>query len=370
MIKSFRSLRVLLAAMMACAVLVVGPNANASCVGGWAHDVLDPVPGTWPIYYGVAMIGSDDGWIAGTGQNLPALQRLTSSGWAPFDAPLLGDSTRLFGADGLATDDVWVVGDAHQYPASNYGIAMHWDGTTWTPQYAVAGSGPTLRDVVMIGSNDVWASGWQFDGDKQRALITHWDGTTWSEAALPVHPGKLQPTLFGIAGTGPNDVWAVGSVWTGTVVKTYVLHWNGAKWREVRSPSEGSDDTLYDVVALATDDAWAVGASSNGSRTLILHWNGSKWNQVPSPSPSNGSSWLSAIASSGDRLLAVGAEVSNETGTGGSLILEWNGNQWRPIAAPAPEEHEGLSAIDGIPSGGGFVAAGYSFQDEFVDSTC
>ena len=381
--KSFRTLKVLAAASLVCTVLVGGPSANATCIGGWTHGVLDPVPGITSMqgYYGVAMIGANDGWIAGAGEDykgsVPALQRLTPSGWAPFDAPVLGDSTRYFGADGLASNDVWVVGDAYQYPNSNYALAMHWDGATWTSQFALGGGSPTFRDVVMTASDDVWASGRNFEGvqqDQERALIGHWDGASWTKAELPVPASGSQPSLWGIDATGPNDVWSVGRAWTGSGNKTYVVHWNGAQWSEVPSPNTGSDyNSFQDVVAIAPNDAWAVGQSSSSSggyeKTLIAHWDGSTWSQVPSPNPGNRGNSLMAIASSGDRLFAVGYTRSKSK-RGGSLILERKGGEWRVITPPPRGEYETLTAIDGMASGAGFVAAGYSSQGDIVKSTC
>jgi hypothetical protein len=48
-------------------------------------------------------------------------------------------------------------------------------------------------------------------------VIVHWDGQAWS--TVSVDPSAAQLGLGGIWGTGPKDVWAVG---TGGI-----LHWDG-----------------------------------------------------------------------------------------------------------------------------------------------
>jgi hypothetical protein len=54
---------------------------------------------------------------------------------------------------GSAADDVWAVGDA--------GLALHWDGTTWTPIEA-ATLGLEANDLYTVwgtGKDDVWIAG-------------------------------------------------------------------------------------------------------------------------------------------------------------------------------------------------------------------
>jgi hypothetical protein len=65
----------------------------------------------------------------------------------------LGKQSYFEGIDGVAADDIWVVGDA--YPGA--GIIFHFDGTQWTQ--SISGAGNSLADVWMASSNDVWAVG-------------------------------------------------------------------------------------------------------------------------------------------------------------------------------------------------------------------
>ena len=61
-----------------------------------------------------------------------------------------------------------------------------------------------------------------------------------------------------------------------------MLHWNGAGWTEVASPSPGgtTGTALSGVDALSASIVWAVGSTApfgTGGRTLILRWNGTSW---------------------------------------------------------------------------------------------
>ena len=72
-----------------------------------------------------------------------------------------------FGVWGSTAGDVFTVGD--------YGSILHYNGTTWTLQYACySASCPSELDGVWGSSaSDVFAVG-------QAGYILHYDGTTWS----------------------------------------------------------------------------------------------------------------------------------------------------------------------------------------------
>ena len=68
--------------------------------------------------------------------------------------------------------------------------------------------------------------------------------------------------LRGVAGSGPDDVWAVGDG---------VLHWDGSAWTPVDAPAAA----LNAVWAASPSDAWALGPAG-----AILRWNGATWSKV------------------------------------------------------------------------------------------
>jgi hypothetical protein len=84
-----------------------------------------------------------------------------------------------------------------------------------------------------------------------------------------------------------RSAWAVGEVALGG--HSLIVHWNGADWQRVPSPSPSSQgNVLTGVAATSASDAWAVGyagSSSIGSTTLIEHWNGTTWTRQPDRSP-------------------------------------------------------------------------------------
>jgi hypothetical protein len=132
--------------------------------------------------------------------------------------------------------------------------------------------------------------------------------------------------LTGVAGTSADNAWAVGSTSTG---KSLIAHWNGKAWKQVPSPSPGTHTYLASVAATSAGNAWAVGCTTqvvelqDCTGSLILHWNGTEWKRVPAPD-SPGSSLTSVAATSATNAWAVG----------GSLILHWNGTVWKQVPSP------------------------------------
>ncbi|MBX3212208.1 MAG: hypothetical protein KF850_09260 [Labilithrix sp.] len=81
--------------------------------------------------------------------------------------------------------------------------------------YGIWGSGPD--DVWTVGSN---------------GAVFHWDGSTWSAERVETDAGQPRP-LFGIWGTGPDDVWAFSA--------TDLLHSRG--WTK-----SGADFSSFEVI--------------------------------------------------------------------------------------------------------------------------
>jgi uncharacterized delta-60 repeat protein len=164
-----------------------------------------------------------------------------------------------------------------------------------------------------------------FSGGNQ-TLIGRWNGVQWSIVPSP-NPGTYSRHLSAVSALAPNDVWAVGYYQDvpDTVRKPLTMHWDGATWNVVSSPTVGTNDSeLYGVVAIAAGDAWAVGYG-NGFRPLTLHWEGSAWNVVSTP----------AVQSV--RLYAVDAIATNDVWAVGSfLTLHWDGSAWTRVDIPNP----------------------------------
>lgn len=121
---------------------------------------------------------------------------------------------------------------------------------------------PTDQDLWGVwGSSpdDVWAV-----GGSDRPVIVRYDGTSWSSVEVPTLAHDNVNSLFKVWGTGPEHVFIVGE--NGTI-----LHWDGEQLRD-QSPETRKD--LISVWGSGPDRVAAVGGRGNG---VLALWDGSAW---------------------------------------------------------------------------------------------
>jgi hypothetical protein len=219
-------------------------------------------------------------------------------------------------------------------------IIMHWDGTSWTrvpsPNPGTVGVGNELFSVDGVATNDLWAVGDYENSSGEQTLILHWNGSAWSQVASPAGG------LSGVAAISSNNAWAVGSITAGNAL---ILHWNGTQWSQVTSPNPGNESYLLAISALSANDIWAVGSYLNNSarnQGLTMHWDGTQWSVVEAP----GHEELQGVSAvSSNDVWAVGIN----TDSGQAPIMHWDGSTWtlvdHPIPGPNPDDFSELHAV-------------------------
>lgn len=171
----------------------------------------------------VSAASGRDAWAVGQGYTqdtfaqIPVVQHWDGRRWQSVKIP--GSANwGLNQVEEVAPDDVWAVGMDYDTRQS---VAVHWDGHRWTrTPTPVFPDSAVLFDVAARTPTDVWAVGWSRDTDKQRpaGLALHWDGTSWTQVPLPTGTFSLQAVTLrphgAIAVVGGNDDAAVGLNWT------------------------------------------------------------------------------------------------------------------------------------------------------------
>lgn len=182
---------------------------------------------------------------------------------------------------GAGPDDVWVSGRADGSGSGQGGsgqiLMLHWDGSEWTEHFPPTPGGLQNEVVKLaaVASDDVWAVG-MLQRPGVQPLILHWDGTSWNNDP---HPGQFMgfAQIYDIAVVAADDIWVVGH---GDDSAPLFMHWNGVEWIVVDPPADATSIVAQRVVAIATDDVWAVSAD----RAEYYHWDGVSWSTVPAPS--------------------------------------------------------------------------------------
>ncbi len=195
-----------------------------------------------------------------------------------------------------------------------------------------------LYSVAVVSANEAWAVG------DQGAL--HWDGQVWTVAALPTPITGSYGNLRAVVALASNDVWAVGFYNNGL---SYALteHWDGVQWSVVLGPNSPIGGILRGVAAISANDIWAVGDYAASSRPLALHWNGQVWStvNVPISGSSLGASLSGISAIATNDIWAVGFSFTQTKSL--PFAVHWNGSQWSELSPLVPTSGilNGVAAI-------------------------
>jgi hypothetical protein len=291
-------------------------------------------PGLGPLN-GVSTLSANDIWAAGTKESTSGdsgyktlIQHWNGTEWSLVPSPNPGFFYNFLNdIYAVAANDVWAVG-ASQITNTDDVLVLHWDGANWNQVPAPGhGANPNyeyerLDAIWAAAPNAVWAGGSYYDSSVVRSQmhLLFWNGTEWTVKLSPdVEPDQVgSGSISGIHGTGPNDVWVVGST---------ILHWDGSSWTEYPTPD---NYVLDEVWARATDDVWVVGTAGfynedddSGADTLVLHWDGTNWSRMASPNHStwDGSYLMGIVALSDGNVWAVGQAGYSPSGSQGELLI-------------------------------------------------
>lgn len=268
--------------------------------------------------------------------------------------PAFGAGTgELYGVDAISDTAAWAVGGRYDPGVqATVPYALRWNGSAWTEASVPlppTSQGTSLLAVSGSSPTDVWAVGTKMiPNNLSRTFATHWDGTAWTIVPTPNAGSPRTGVLSGVVAVAADDAWAVGSTsGQGGPERTLVLHWDGSEWSVIPSPNKGPwPNGLADVSAVSPDDLWAVGSwrtKAFVSRSLAIHWDGSAWHRVPSPSPGTKDvvlSGISAVAS--DDVWTVGIRGLR------GLAERWDGSAWTVVPVPNPSANAGLSDVAAV----------------------
>lgn len=218
-------------------------------------------------------------------------------GWQSVDEPAAQGWVMSTWA--ASASDVWLVGGA-----PDAGVAMHFDGATWSER-AVPDGTPLLDWAYGFGSDDVLVVG-------RGGTILHWDGRT-----LSAEDSGTTEDLWGVWGSSPDDVWAVGGSGFSTATPT-LLHRVAGAWQSVAVPTLSHVEVhgLFKVWGSEADDVWVV-----GQRGTLLHFDGTSWQERLA---GTGEDLIAVWGTSRDRVAFVG-------GRSNGVLITWDGSAFRAI---------------------------------------
>ncbi len=268
----------------------------------------------------VATVSTSDVWAVGNylnSNNIPQtlIEHWDGTSWNVVSSPNVGSAANLlFGVTAIASNDVWAVGYYQNDSAAFRTLIEHWDGTSWkvisSPNSG--SSNNLLYAITATSANNVLAVGQYLNtSGPGEALIEHWNGKQWSVVSSP-KTGSASNILLGVTATSTGTLWAAGEVESDSKpLQTLIEQQNGMHWNIVSSADIGSSDNkLFGISAISDSSIWTVGNyldKAGNAETLIEYWNGTHWVIVHSPGPGSGDNILGAVvALSSNDVWAVG----------------------------------------------------------------
>lgn len=354
------------------------PTGGTDPAGEWTVvPTPEPSDGFDVFLRDVVALGPDDAWAVGGYSKvtppflidkLSWIQRWDGQQWSHVPSPNPepypgGGSLTLYAVDAAAPDDVWAAGTYRTVAPDGFlggqMFVVHWDGTSWTQIPApmtTGGSGTTVRDIEVVGPDDVWFFGFwvAFENSalgEQRALAMHWDGNEFTFTFAPFFDNSAGygggHSIESADALAPDDIWAVGGAFGSNFTPhSYITHWDGTGWEHVPGPTPGAYNRLYAVQAIATDDVWAVGyylpLSGGSYEPLYLHWDGTSWEQVDAP---GGAKALLHRPAQGD--LVAGGGINTTDG-----MFRWDGTSWQSVMDFPTVANPNLTRLALVPGTG------------------
>lgn len=200
------------------------------------------------------------------------LYRRSAGAWALQDQ--LGGSffrSSLYSLWGSTADDMWAVGlraTVAHIQAGKFTAAVSVQDLLEAPPNPKFPADLFLWGVWGSGPRDIWAVG-------DEGLIVHLDGTRL-DSVTPYSVGSVTPSLLSIWGSGPSDVWAVGT-------DGAVLRYQGTDWQTFLRPpcvSTGAQPAtvFYDVSGTGPNDVWLAGTRpESGTCASLYHFDGTRF---------------------------------------------------------------------------------------------
>jgi photosystem II stability/assembly factor-like uncharacterized protein len=275
-------------------VFVVGENGQIWRYNGttWNPDSVLKINTVWGS-------SSSDVYIGGEHCDRAVMLHYNGNTWTLVDLSSLSlTSTSILNIWGSSNNDVYALGSAGEIcHSTDYGI-------TWT---TVQSASSSTCSWALSSSNS-------YIGGMNKLLIKY-DGSEWTSIGE-----KLQTDfdIYGIWGTSPSDLFAVGDGKGSPSIRRY----DGENWSDISEP----DGSSYNCIWGLGSNAYAGGFLGTG----ISQYNGTEWLNMD---VSKNYKYLRIWGSSKNSVFAVGEDQNGNT-----VLFHYNGNQWVSLGNPTQEK--------------------------------
>jgi hypothetical protein len=301
-------------------------------------------------------------YVSATGAVRTLVEQWNGTTWTVVSSPnRAGIASSLVGIACPTVSSCFAVGNSQATPtAPALTLIEHWAGPghPWTimpSPNAPQSTGNFLHGISCVGAQCFAVGNFTSGATLGSTLTEHLSGGVWKITASPNRAGAAVNNLAGVScnASGTGLICAAVGTYSnradGSVPLTLAERWNGGSWVYVASANHlGYKTTLNAVSCSSTTFCMAVGLWQHApGASFSERWNGKAWTEVPVANHLGFTfSELNSVFCSGPtNCIAVGAWASGATTL--TLVEQWNGAAWIPLASPSPAASNG-AALTGV----------------------
>jgi hypothetical protein len=249
--------------------------------------------------------------------------------------------SNLVAMTAISAKDAWLLGDG----AHGREVALHWNGSTWTPSYPF-GALPRPWYVSSTAANNVWVTGQNCTGAGAN-YVSRYDGSKWTTTTFTIAGGAFCQSP--VVTTGRTNGW----IFSKSAVATEALHFTGKKWVPV---TLGNFGAVVAASAVSASDIYLL-TYTQSAKMLVVRYNGRVWKSVAvpaAPAPRGDRPYPEAITTPSSRNVWIATDLVHVVSGGGgyevnaSRLLHLHGSKWSWVKVPGTDNATNIAYSAGV----------------------
>jgi hypothetical protein len=310
----------------------------------------EPAGATRSVLNAVACAGASactavGSYVERSGATKALAESWNGSSWSLATPTSPGRSSQLFGVACPEAEGCIAVGDFVEASGVTKSLAeRHLFLEVWETQTTVDPAGATRASLKAVDcplrSSCIAVGAYTESGGVTNALAENWNGTAWSTQTAVNGTGARSNTLYAVSCTEASACSAVGSYETEVLTLHPAEAWNGREWTLQASTNQaGSRANIFTSVSCSASTECRAGGSYTkiiGSASAAYRVASGRWSADNVPRPSNTLVDVSCVSAT--ECAAAGSEEKLGSGRVTARVERWNGREWRREELPLPRE--------------------------------
>jgi len=220
---------------------------------------------------------------------------------------------------------VWAVGRVSNNIGDRGIVIIHGRGRRWTVQH-LRYKGNGVQALYVRSPRDIWIGA---NLENEYPLVLHYDGRRWTKMPrlLRTEGGYERGYVADVIALARNDAWAVGYTSVSHPPEALLYHWDGRRWTRLEAPPGVA--SLAALSRFSRRGFLALGSASMPPKKVVLRWDGAKFRIFAGKFW--GSLYPGAMGAASSHELWATAVTAPPSGDGRAVVVHWNGRAFRVV---------------------------------------